>query len=63
MTPAWVTVSMTVWLTPEDAAPMIALTPACWQAATVCVAVLVDVSPESPSTSSTGGAERRHRPR
>ena len=42
---------------------MIALTFDCSRRSTVCVAVSVEASPESPSTSWTGGTERRHRPR
>ena len=53
MTPAPVMVSITVWLTPDDAAPTIAFTPACRRRSTVCVAVSVDVSPESPPSDLT----------
>ncbi len=54
VTPAPVIWSITLAETLEEAAPMMASTPAASSRVTVCTAVSVVVSPESPSTSSTG---------
>src|SRR4051812_10836657 len=54
VTPAVVMASMTVSVTLEEAAPMMASTPSPSRRVEVTVAVSVDVSPESPCVYSTG---------